>query len=165
MNAMSKARAAGILGALVLCGLLVLSSLAVAGGDPFFAMVKDAFQRACSEQATDPEACLFVVRALPILAQLLDAFKETLGLQAGMTCDECVQVVQDFEIILAANGTVQDIADALAVGCGERFRDPARADECRQRVDALTISAPIDVFLGNFPPLTACRALKFCPLP
>ena len=86
---MSKAKAAGILGALTVCGLLVLVTLAVAAGDPadsrYFAMLQSIFLSACLEQAvrgdlgTVPEddlraslsaraaffeACAFIVRTL-----------------------------------------------------------------------------------------------------
>lgn len=93
---MSKARAAGILGALTVCGLLFLATLAVASGDPansrYYAMLQGVFFRACfaeaaSEEpsfATDPDfrarvaffqACVFIVRTLrPLMpSQVLNA--------------------------------------------------------------------------------------------
>jgi hypothetical protein len=98
-NGMSKTRAAGVLGALIFSGLLLLSTLAVAAGDPFhsryFAKLQLAFVGACLKAAargdvTIPDnaspsvelvarlaflqACSFVVTALKPLtpAELAD---------------------------------------------------------------------------------------------
>lgn len=177
---MSKARAAGVLGSLMLCGLLFLSSLAVAGGDNYFAKLKGTFLRACSKQASElqtdigahafREACSFVVRVLENLPSnpnpeetetqeaFLDALKNT-----GETCDQCVAAVGDLQTSLAANNTAQDIEDALAAGCEKRFSDTAEADQCRQNVDAVNVPLMVNFFTSDLPPLVACRELTLCP--
>jgi hypothetical protein len=185
---MSKARAAGVLGALILCGLLFLSSLAVAGRDPYFAKLQGAFRRACSELAESGglrtnidadaflDACLFVVEALKLLpipplnatleeteeAFLEAVWKKTPDLRGSSTCDECILAALDLEVNLAANNTIEDIRDALVVGCGERFSDSAEAAQCGRFVAA--VPRLVDFFFANFPPLIACRELNFCPL-
>ena len=114
---MTKARAAGVLGALILCGLLFLSNLAVAEKDTYFAQLQGAFTQGCVEMApginaprTDEEAavffhsCLAVVHALRPLSvndtgdDLFQGIFRNLSLiVAGSTCEQCVQSVQDFE--------------------------------------------------------------------
>jgi hypothetical protein len=198
---MSKARAAGVLGALILCGLLFLSNLVIAQKDNYFARLQGAVTRGCLELALLPnvapddgstpsatvfffDACTLFVHALkdvtPSLTpsnSTLEEFEDAfLGEMAGFivrwaarvdaqenACDECVQVVQDVEIFLAANGTAASLEDALLAGCEERFSNPTEADQCRQIVEAVGVPVLVDFILGNFPPLTLCRELNFCP--
>jgi hypothetical protein len=191
---MSTARAAGVLGALILCGLLLLSSLALASKDTFFATIQGALLWACSQQAAERsgddavvflKACNYVVRALRGVTStspedVAQALFEGLGknphfevpcpegeecVTPTTRCDRCVQAVQNLEIVLAANNTVEDIQDALQAACDKRFSDPAEASQCLQVVNDLPLPAAVDFMLGNFPPLVACQELKACPLP
>jgi hypothetical protein len=180
---MSKARAVGVLGALIVGGMVLLSSLAVAS-DPvpgYFKKVDDAFRRSCRQNSDVAPVCLFLVRVLkPLTPPLFDAgsntteeeledtavaaFKtKTPGLRRGSDCDECIQAVTDLEVLLATNGTVLDVRDALEMACESRFADPAKATQCREFVAPLP--QVIDFLVSNFPPESVCQALKRCPLP
>jgi hypothetical protein len=186
---MSKARAAGVMGVVILCGLLVLSTgLTVASTDAYFATVHGAFKRACSEHAllqtgieaeAFSEACVFMARVLKNLSPTsvpteeqitqaaLDAFR------VPRDCAECVEVIGDLELALVAQAgppphisTVQEIIEeALAAGCDQRFSDPAKATQCRDFVAAANVLSLVDLILEQLPPVTACRELKVCPLP
>ena len=183
---MTKARAAGVLGALILCGLLFLSNLAVAEKDTYFAQLQGAFTQGCVEMApginaprTDEEAavffhsCLAVVHALRPLSvndtgdDLFQGIFRNLSLiVAGSTCEQCVHSVQDFEAALIANTTgpgfvPSDLVIALRLGCATRFPDPDKANQCVQILDGL-IPGAVDALLSDHPPLIACRELNLC---
>lgn len=160
----------------------------------YFAKLQKAFRHACWVEAKWGElqtgidadafldACLFVVQALKPLkpSQLLlnsttdveevgeavlDALRKTVDLRRRATCEECIEVVADFEVVLATNSTSLDIGDALAERCEERFfHHPAKADQCRRSI-VIGVPLLIDFTLANFPPLIACEELKFCPRP
>jgi hypothetical protein len=191
---MSKPRAAGILAALILGGLFLLSTLAVAAGDPlrgYFAKLEGAFRAGCrevasidrDEQRIGEEAflttCLFTVRLLkPLTPPLVfnansDDFQEALlvafqkkvpGLGRRVTCDECVQTVLNFEQDLLANNTATDILDALVAGCEERFSDDP-AKADECRQFVAPVSDLIPFVVTNVPPGIVCQQLNFCPLP
>ena len=188
---MSKARAAGVLGALILCGLLFLSSFAVAAKNSYFAALQGAFTRGCMLVTQDAqvgedvflEGCLLVVRALRALptfnntpddiAQALltevQTFQRDEVVRARTEpgrpdeCLQCVQTVQEFEAFLAANNTVADIEEAVSIGCARRFSDPVKLDQCLTIATNDVFAIAVDRFLAEFPPLTACRALNVCP--
>ena len=134
-DVMSRARAAGILGALILCGLLSLASLAVASGDPansrYYAMFQGVFFRACFAEAaleqpsfatTPPDfrarvaffqACVFIVRTLrPLMpSQLLNA---TFGEEvAEAALDAMTQTALHRR--MTCDACVQAVADLLAI--------------------------------------------------
>jgi hypothetical protein len=180
---MSKARAVGILAVMILCGVILLSTLAVAAGDPSFATLQGPFLQGCAEQAAirdDPffaggkafhEACRFVVRALRHLAafnatteEIQEAFADELLSRTPANCDKCLQTVGDLETTLATNNTDRHIVDALVAGCERRFSDPAEADQCRQAIANLQLPFLFDFLLTNHPPLDACREAQSCPL-
>jgi hypothetical protein len=177
---MSKTKALGILAAMLLCGVILLSTLAVAAGDPYFSVLQGPFLRGCAEQAglrsgeqakAFMEACRFVVHALRGLTpfnitaeEFQDALVDEILSRTPGNCDKCIQVIGDLEAALATNQTAQNIDDALVAGCERRFSDPAEADQCRQIVGDLLTPQTIDFVLANFPPLTACRAANSCPL-
>ena len=176
---MRKLKAAAILGVLILCGLVILTSLAIAARDPYFAKLTGAFTRGCLDVAAVLpggsaffDVCTLVARAVKSLTPSsinVDVVVTAIGDEIGKemdasNCAECFQFVQDFETTLSVNGTVQGIEDALKAGCEKRFSVPAQADECRALVDQMQIPASVDMLLSDFPPLILCRQLKLCPL-
>ncbi len=183
---MSKTRAAGVLGVLTLCGLLVLTSLAVAAGEPFFRQLQAAFRLGCVEKAPDTvqgdkslfrEVCFLLVDALDdqTLRALLnltvpvdvvpDALVDVLGDRLPKDCDKCVIAVGELESFLGANGTASDLQDALNVDCATRFKTPTDAARCEQIVGHLEIGVAISFLLTNFPPGILCQELDRCPVP
>jgi hypothetical protein len=190
---MSNAKAAALVGALIFCGLFVLTSVAVAARDPYFAKLQGAFTRGCAEQATLApvdaqdlffDACSLIVHALKrlspsnisadrfaaaFLAEIATAFEDLAeDVFVGATppqdpCEQCVTVVQELETLLAATDTVPSIEAALVAGCEKRFSDLNQADQCRQLVGQLP--SFVDLVLSNFPPLIACREINFCAAP
>jgi hypothetical protein len=88
---MSKAKAAALVGALSLCGLVVLTSLAVAAGRPALTKLHGAFISGCAKEAAhtpivlpdggDPreaffDACFLLVRALKVVSPSNSDFVE-----------------------------------------------------------------------------------------
>ena len=159
------------------------TSVAIAAGDTYFAKLQGAFTRACSDEAALVgipdffDVCALVVHALKSLTpsstpeQVAEAIvgqigKELEASSQGSTdaCAECVSFVQDIEIFLAANGTVEGLDEALVAACEKRFSKPAEANQCRTIVGALQIPAAVDLLLSDFPPHILCQQLKICPL-
>lgn len=192
LEVMRKPKAAAILGALIVCGLVVLASgirpyntttslldhvtsRAMAATDPLFARLQSAFTRACSDQAallpSVPDffdACAIVARAVkstdPTEGLFREIDKELKDSSQGSQeeCDACVDFVREFENALVANNSPQGLQEALEAACERRLTKPADLDRCRALVAQIPVT--INLFLGNLPPLVFCRQLNRCPL-
>lgn len=187
---MKKLKAAGVLVALTLAAVTLLNTVPASGDSGFLitSMVSRLKRYCGTGQYRD--ACRYIanviVPARPILAELQngdpippakqEAFLRIALARMGRvvgpekTCDGCVQKVQNFESLLATNGTSLNIVDLMDDACTARFRnDPTRAAQCAGEV-AATVPQLIDLLLANLPPLTACssgkrRPMNYCAAP
>ena len=175
---MKKLKAAGLLGALALAAVTLLTSVPASGDNGFLiAGMVTKIKHFCAP-GEFREACRYVATvmaaATPFLPELqnsedipeaeLAAFlpaaanlmKKVVG--PARTCDDCVEAVQDLESFLATNGTAAAIADMMDDACPVRFRkDPALAQQCAGEINS-TIPPLIDFLLANLPPQTACSS-------
>lgn len=191
---MSKPRAAALLGGLAMVGVLVLSSL-VGAQQSYFQQLKGALGRACLQHTTENvdddfrdifrAACSFTsvtLQELPpgegdledrvgLREALLAGFAEAPGLGTAPSpptvdsCDECLAAIQPFESFLATNGTADGIRDAVEAACRKKFTETPQIDQCLETVAETPIPQLIDFVLANYPPLTVCEGLQFCPAP
>jgi hypothetical protein len=113
--------------------------------------VKRAFKSGCCEFPCDPGAGCPGVCNNPCGAD---------------RCENCIQLVSDIEAYLSTNATAASLADTLSGACLGRFADQATTDECIGQIKGL-VPELIDIFVANFPPVTACQnpALRYCPQP
>jgi hypothetical protein len=176
---MSKLKGAGILGAIVLAGVILLTTFSVreAIGD-FLVLSDPRIEQACSTTGLNSEVCLIVAgwlqrvgsyviagEAVPP-AQLQKAVKlfqqpirQCKTPCAGFgACDKCVLVVTELELQLAANGTAANIEDALDTAC--EGLDPTLTQQCLDQV--ANVPLLIDFILTFEPPVTACQTLGYC---
>jgi hypothetical protein len=177
---MKKLKAAGLLAALALAAVTLLTSIPASGDGGFLiTSMVTRIKRFCAP-GEFREACRYlanvIVPATPILpyiqnpqgppipADKLAAFLPVAATRMApvvspeRTCDGCVESVSDLEALLATNGTVQVIADMMDDACTARFRnDTASAQQCAGEIHS-TLPGLIDLLLANLPPVTACSA-------
>ena len=167
---MTKAKRAGILGAMILVGLTFVT-LRAAGQNPplLITDILGALKQTCPN-STDPAGCQVVARLIqPFIAAQFDQFvpkeiQKVLGIPSGSTCDECISALQSFETQLALNGTVQNIQETMHEACVKNFPDPTLEQLCESQINQYAPNV-VDSLLADFPPLIACRAkpLNLCP--
>lgn len=175
---MKKLRAAGLLGALALAVVTLLTSVPASGnGGYLITGMVSRLKRFCAP-GEYRDACRYlanlIVPATPLLDDLqsgqpvppgeAEAFLRVAVARMGpvaapvRTCDACIEKVSDFEALLATNGTVQSIVDMMDDACASRFRNDATlAQQCAGEIGA-TISPLVDLLLANLPPETMCSA-------
>ena len=170
---MGKLRAAVVVIALMVVGLLLLSSLPVAGqgAGSFLARTEHAFLRSC-EQASNPERCTFVVRLLQLLFRTSEddqltngaarELRRVLNLPAfGVGCTNCKNAVLGFEVLLENNSTIAEIEDVLEQGCADRLHDAVTVQQCKAFIDQYVPQA-IEMLHQKASPTAACVAMNFC---
>jgi hypothetical protein len=181
---MTKLKGAAILGAMVLVGATLLSSLPASSASSFLLVSGQRLAKACRDTGATEPVCKFVANAVDRLAgvdleQPVDdalvyktlrklrgpirkAMKQ--GCCPGATrCEACLFAVSDVEAYLAQNGTAGSLSDTLSTACDGRFADPAITAECKGQIGKAT-PLIIDWLLSNYPPRTACEssALRAC---
>jgi hypothetical protein len=161
---MTKFKGAAILGALMIAGLTLFSSLAKSGTFPDLTTeVARRLATTCPRGENRP-LCRFVAGIVQYLDEedFFDAKKALLRLEPAVrlgpgerNCDGCIQAVSDIEAFLATNGTAADFQSMILDGC-DRFRTPEQVAEC----EALAGLVPqgIDRFLAVLPPSIACSS-------
>lgn len=175
---MKKLKAAGLLGALALAAVTLVTSIPASGDDGFLiTSMVSRIKRFCAP-GEFREACRYlaniIVPATPILPEILnddpipadklDAFLPVAATRMGpavvpeRTCGGCIDKVTDLESLLATNGAAESIADMMDDACTARFRkDTARAQQCTAEINS-TLPRLIDLILANLPPPTACSS-------
>lgn len=175
---MHKLKAAGLLGALALAVVTLLTSVPASGdGGYLITGMVSRLRRFCAP-GEYREACRYlanlIVPATPFLPELqngdpipqdkLDPFLRVAVARMGpivapeRTCEGCIETVSDLEALLATNLTSKNIADMMDDACEARYRnDPALAQQCAGEV-GFTVKGLIDALLANLPPETMCSS-------
>lgn len=175
---MNQLRAAGLLGALALAVVTLVTSVPASGdGGYLITGMVSRLKRFCAP-GEYRDACRYlanlIVPATPLLPEPqngqpippdeADAFLRVAVARMGRvvapvrTCDACIEKVSDFEALLATNGTAQSIVDMMDDACASRFRnDAALAQQCAGEIGA-TIAPLVDLLLANLPPVTMCSS-------
>lgn len=175
---MNKLKAAGLIGALALAVVTLLTSIPASGdGGYLITGMVSRLKRFCAP-GEYREACRYVanliVPATPFLPEIenqqpippgeLDTFLRVAVARMApivapeRTCDGCTQTVSDFESLLATNGTARIIADMMDDACDARYRnDTALAQQCAAEV-GFVVPPLIDALLANLPPNTMCSS-------
>jgi hypothetical protein len=155
---MRKLKGVGVLGGLILAGFLLLANFPAAG---------ESIQKICNQglvNVSERNACQFVISVLLDVGDLnqtvLDALQDVLKLGSKTSCLDCIAKVQDLEATLGANGTAEDIINAVDLAC-ERF-DHSLSLLCANETAIQAIPQLIDNILGNFAPVATCIDLGFC---
>lgn len=177
-NAMTKPRAAALLGGLTLVAILLLSNLGTAKQGGFFDhKYLQTVKKVCKTLATDPAGPQDprLSTGCQAIADLLDNLKGDDSHQnfavtivkhilpkyykpaAGPNkCDTCIQAVSDLEAAMSAN----HVMGIFTVACTVEFQDPARQSECISSVSPLPEF--IDDLVASLPPLTVCQIAGAC---
>jgi len=181
---MKKLKAIGILGALALTGLTLLTTAPASGNGSFLiTSMVSRLRRFCPPGELRP-GCRYlanlIVPAAPFLDELaagdtippeqLEPFLRVAVARMGplvapeRTCIGCEETVKDLEELLANNGTARNIIDMMDDACAARFRkDADLTQQCANEV-RFVIPQLIDVILANVPPSTACSTGKHRPM-
>jgi hypothetical protein len=181
---MKRLKAIGILGALALTGLTLLTTAPASGNGSFLiTSMVSRLKRFCAPGELRP-GCRYlanlIVPASPFLGELvagdpippsqLEPFLRVAVARMGpvvapeRTCMGCVEKVSDFESLLATNGTAQDLTDMMDDACAARFRkDAMLAQQCADELGQV-IPSLIDLILANAPPLPACSTGTHRPM-
>jgi hypothetical protein len=189
---MSKARAAGILGMLVVCGLVFVSSLALAGSDPYFKKLQGAFRQACGEKAESDnrlslvwdgtpaaqfeDACVFLVDFLKTLGQFTPPFVSNETLRDAVA-DAVKHRPHGPSDLTKCDQCIQTILDIdLTLGLNNTVRDirDALVSACEESFSEL---AQVQQCVGlvsqlpgladlviSIPPTFSCQLAKACPI-
>lgn len=154
-------RTAVLLG-VVFVGLLFLWSAPAAAGDSAYLPDQGSLRRACATNELTVQGCLFVGKLLVGATVTPSDLKNLFGLKKNSTCNACIASVQDFEVLLATNGSTQNIQNSLLQACAYQYTDPTALGQCSAYVQDNTANL-IDVLLSQYPPLVACQNLGYCP--
>jgi hypothetical protein len=170
---MNKFKGAAILGALVIAGLSLFSSLPASGGTALTTDVARRLALACP-RGEDRPLCRFVASMVQFvdsegtLQETLVRLRPAVRLGPGeRNCDGCLQAMSDIEAFLATNGTPAMFQEMIAEGC-DRFRNPSAIQDCQAL--AQRVPQTVDRLLADLPPGIICgcgqrRPFSYCGEP